>query len=154
MFLCYQILCLVFHVYVKVQHGSWSPHCIYLSFLYIVFMLCCFRLHWVHGEIWALSKRFGWSRACFSLYTMYIVLRSNHLSTFVDFRILYQEIDYINEGKNADRLRRDFRNIKWVRVPVSLLLRVFTIKIFLLTSLFTIINWLHSELVSEYGWSS
>lgn len=33
-------------------------------------------------------------------------------------RILYQEIDYINEGKNADRFRRDFRNIKWVRVPV------------------------------------
>ncbi|KAJ8748164.1 hypothetical protein K2173_000572 [Erythroxylum novogranatense] len=32
-------------------------------------------------------------------------------------RILYQEIDYINEGKNADRFRRDFRNMKWVRVP-------------------------------------
>ncbi|KAL8209113.1 hypothetical protein R6Q57_008525 [Mikania cordata] len=32
-------------------------------------------------------------------------------------KILYQEIDYINEGKNADRFRRDFRNIKWVRVP-------------------------------------
>ncbi|KAG8489108.1 hypothetical protein CXB51_017025 [Gossypium anomalum] len=32
--------------------------------------------------------------------------------------ILYQEIDYINEGKNADRFRRDFRNIKWVRVPM------------------------------------
>ncbi|KAH7289252.1 hypothetical protein KP509_31G066400 [Ceratopteris richardii] len=31
--------------------------------------------------------------------------------------ILYQEIDYINEGRNADRFRRDFRNIKWVRVP-------------------------------------
>ncbi|KAL0016599.1 hypothetical protein SO802_003668 [Lithocarpus litseifolius] len=26
--------------------------------------------------------------------------------------ILYQEIDYINEGKNAGRFRRDFRNIK------------------------------------------
>ena len=38
--------------------------------------------------------------------------------TCVDFRILYEEIDYINEGKNADRFRRDFRNIKWVRVPV------------------------------------
>lgn len=36
----------------------------------------------------------------------------------IDFRILYQEIDYINEGKNADRFRRDFRNTKWVRVPV------------------------------------
>ncbi|KAJ8486040.1 hypothetical protein OPV22_018525 [Ensete ventricosum] len=33
-------------------------------------------------------------------------------------KILYQEIDYINEGKNADRFRRDFRNIKWVRVPL------------------------------------
>ncbi|CAL5196080.1 unnamed protein product [Lathyrus oleraceus] len=32
--------------------------------------------------------------------------------------ILYQEIDYINEGKNADRFRRDFRNIKWVRAPL------------------------------------
>ncbi|KAJ4730237.1 Protein kinase [Melia azedarach] len=32
--------------------------------------------------------------------------------------ILYQEIDYINEGKHADRFRRDFRNIKWVRVPL------------------------------------
>ncbi|KAL5794339.1 hypothetical protein ACOSP7_002933 [Xanthoceras sorbifolium] len=32
--------------------------------------------------------------------------------------ILYQEIDYINEGKNADKFRRDFRNIKWVRVPL------------------------------------
>ncbi|KAK9075522.1 hypothetical protein SSX86_003846 [Deinandra increscens subsp. villosa] len=32
-------------------------------------------------------------------------------------KILYQEIDYINEGKNADKFRRDFRNIKWVRVP-------------------------------------
>lgn len=31
--------------------------------------------------------------------------------------ILYQEIDYINEGRNADRFRRDFRNIQWVRVP-------------------------------------
>ncbi|KAM7503784.1 hypothetical protein LguiB_002688 [Lonicera macranthoides] len=32
-------------------------------------------------------------------------------------KILYEEIDYINEGKNADRFRRDFRNLKWVRVP-------------------------------------
>ncbi|KAG8049456.1 hypothetical protein GUJ93_ZPchr0009g2361 [Zizania palustris] len=32
-------------------------------------------------------------------------------------KILYEEIDYINEGMNADRFRRDFRNIKWVRVP-------------------------------------
>uniref|UniRef100_A0A1J3F5K0 ABC1 atypical kinase-like domain-containing protein n=1 Tax=Noccaea caerulescens TaxID=107243 RepID=A0A1J3F5K0_NOCCA len=32
--------------------------------------------------------------------------------------ILYQEIDYINEAKNADRFRRDFRNISWVRIPL------------------------------------
>jgi hypothetical protein len=32
--------------------------------------------------------------------------------------ILYQEIDYLNEASNADRFRRDFRNQKWVRVPV------------------------------------
>ena len=48
-------------------------------------------------------------------YVIYIVLH------MVLFRILYQEIDYINEGKNADRFRRDFRNIKWVRVPVCFL---------------------------------
>lgn len=33
-------------------------------------------------------------------------------------KILYEEIDYINEGRNADKFRRDFRNIKWVRVPM------------------------------------
>ncbi|XP_058202645.1 protein ACTIVITY OF BC1 COMPLEX KINASE 7, chloroplastic-like [Rhododendron vialii] len=33
-------------------------------------------------------------------------------------KILYEEIDYINEGKNADRFRRDFRNVKWVQVPL------------------------------------
>ncbi|CAK9151860.1 unnamed protein product [Ilex paraguariensis] len=33
-------------------------------------------------------------------------------------KILYEEIDYINEGKNADRFRRDFRNAKWIRVPM------------------------------------
>lgn len=42
------------------------------------------------------------------------------------FRILYQEVDYINEAKNADRFRRDFRNIKWVRVPVCFLLKTTT----------------------------
>ncbi|KAG6546202.1 hypothetical protein Mapa_012240 [Marchantia paleacea] len=31
--------------------------------------------------------------------------------------ILYEEIDYLKEGRNADRFRRDFRNIKWARVP-------------------------------------
>lgn len=35
-------------------------------------------------------------------------------------KILYEEIDYINEGKNADRFRRDFRNVKWARVPLIL----------------------------------
>ncbi|KAK8916960.1 hypothetical protein KSP39_PZI023086 [Platanthera zijinensis] len=35
-------------------------------------------------------------------------------------KVLYEEIDYINEGSNADRFRRDFRNIKWVRVPIVL----------------------------------
>ena len=34
-------------------------------------------------------------------------------------RILYQEIDYLNEGRNADRFRSDFRKQKWVKVPVS-----------------------------------
>ncbi|KAG0463143.1 hypothetical protein HPP92_021619 [Vanilla planifolia] len=37
-----------------------------------------------------------------------------------NFRILYEEIDYINEGRNADMFRRDFRNVKWVRVPAVL----------------------------------
>ncbi|CAM8986852.1 unnamed protein product [Rhodiola kirilowii] len=32
--------------------------------------------------------------------------------------ILYQEIDYINEGRSCDRFRRDFRNKKWIRVPL------------------------------------
>lgn len=40
-----------------------------------------------------------------------------------NYRILYEEIDYVNEAKNADRFRRDFRNIKWVRVPVCFLLK-------------------------------
>lgn len=50
------------------------------------------------------------SMKCYTVNSCYAYL--------IDFRILYQEIDYINEGKNADRFRRDFRNIKWVRVPV------------------------------------
>ncbi|XP_022771659.1 protein ACTIVITY OF BC1 COMPLEX KINASE 7, chloroplastic-like [Durio zibethinus] len=33
-------------------------------------------------------------------------------------KIVYEELDYINEGKNADWFRRDFRNVKWVRVPM------------------------------------
>jgi hypothetical protein len=32
-------------------------------------------------------------------------------------RLLYLEIDYINEGDNAERFARDFKDIKWVRVP-------------------------------------
>ena len=32
-------------------------------------------------------------------------------------RILMEEIDYINEGKNADRFRRNFATIPWVKVP-------------------------------------
>ena len=32
-------------------------------------------------------------------------------------RILYEEIDYINEGRNADRFRRNFKPESWVRVP-------------------------------------
>lgn len=32
--------------------------------------------------------------------------------------MLYDEIDYINEGRNADRFRRNFRDTPWVRTPV------------------------------------
>jgi predicted unusual protein kinase regulating ubiquinone biosynthesis (AarF/ABC1/UbiB family) len=32
-------------------------------------------------------------------------------------QILYEEIDYINEGRNADRFRRNFKNVDWVQVP-------------------------------------
>jgi predicted unusual protein kinase regulating ubiquinone biosynthesis (AarF/ABC1/UbiB family) len=32
-------------------------------------------------------------------------------------RILWLETDYLNEGRNADTFRRNFRNQEWVRVP-------------------------------------
>ncbi len=32
-------------------------------------------------------------------------------------KILYEEIEYLNEGRNADAFRRNFRSESWVRVP-------------------------------------
>ncbi|AHJ30783.1 AarF/ABC1/UbiB kinase family protein [Nodularia spumigena CS-584] len=32
-------------------------------------------------------------------------------------RILWEEIDYLNEGRNADTFRRNFRGYEWVKVP-------------------------------------
>ncbi len=32
-------------------------------------------------------------------------------------RILWEEIEYLNEGRNADTFRRNFRNEDWVKVP-------------------------------------
>lgn len=49
---------------------------------------------------------------------MEVFFSMDNICNLLNFRILYEEIDYINEGKNADRFRRDYRNIKWVRVPV------------------------------------
>ncbi len=32
-------------------------------------------------------------------------------------RILYEEIDYLNEGRNADTFRRHFRDVEWANIP-------------------------------------
>jgi predicted unusual protein kinase regulating ubiquinone biosynthesis (AarF/ABC1/UbiB family) len=32
-------------------------------------------------------------------------------------KILWEEIDYLNEGRNADLFRRNFRNYDWIKVP-------------------------------------
>lgn len=32
-------------------------------------------------------------------------------------RILYEEIDYLHEGRNADTFRRNFRQMNWVHIP-------------------------------------
>ncbi len=32
-------------------------------------------------------------------------------------RILWEEVDYLNEGRNADTFRRNFRGTEWVKVP-------------------------------------
>jgi predicted unusual protein kinase regulating ubiquinone biosynthesis (AarF/ABC1/UbiB family) len=32
-------------------------------------------------------------------------------------KILWEEIDYLNEGRNADTFRRNFRGVDWVKVP-------------------------------------
>ncbi len=32
-------------------------------------------------------------------------------------KILWEEIDYLNEGRNADLFRRNFRDYDWIRVP-------------------------------------
>jgi predicted unusual protein kinase regulating ubiquinone biosynthesis (AarF/ABC1/UbiB family) len=35
-------------------------------------------------------------------------------------RILYQEIDYTLEGRNADKFRENFANLDWVKVRPNL----------------------------------
>ncbi|KAG0461661.1 hypothetical protein HPP92_021958 [Vanilla planifolia] len=89
-------------------------------------------------------KNFRWSNETIIILSPVSSTRSDLFQEFVDFsklqqsetfggptrdwigiydecsRILYEEIDYINEGRNADMFRRDFRNVKWVRVPAVL----------------------------------
>ena len=33
-------------------------------------------------------------------------------------QVLYKEVDYIGEGRSADRFRRNFRDVPWVQAPV------------------------------------
>lgn len=35
-------------------------------------------------------------------------------------RILYEEIDYGQEGENAERFRKNFEDISWVKVKIHL----------------------------------
>lgn len=32
-------------------------------------------------------------------------------------KLLYEEIDYVKEGRNADRFRNNFKGVRWVKVP-------------------------------------
>lgn len=34
-------------------------------------------------------------------------------------RILYQEIDYTLEGRNADQFRENFKNVDWIKVGLK-----------------------------------
>lgn len=32
-------------------------------------------------------------------------------------RVLYEEVDYVREGKNAERFSNNFKGIEWVKAP-------------------------------------